>query len=527
MSLGARSVTRADACKASFAPMNSILMKWTLAHGVALVLLMLAVVPVRAQTAYYVAPDGDDDNPGTIAEPRASVTVAQVYAAPGDTIYMRGGTYAFEDPERLVADGEEGARLHLWAYPGEMPVLDFADYRDGEARALRITGSYWHLKGLVVQNAGDNGIHISGDDNVIEQVVVRYNRDSGLQLDSGASRNLILNVDSYENYDPQNNGENADGFAPKFDVGPGNVLRGCRAYRNSDDGFDMWNEDVANGNGVRVEDSWAFENGVNRWDDPAFDGDGNGFKLGHGTGAHELVRVLTWRNAKHGIDINGNQTGVTVYNSTGFDNGGDNFYFDEMSDVHVLRNNVSHDADVTIFPDIDDAFNTWNEGFAATDADFVSLDPAGLDGPRREDGSLPETGFMHLVAGSSLVNAGTDVGLPYAGAAPDLGAFETNVGVAVEEAENPTPGVVRLLPGYPNPFHASTRLTFELHEAAPVRIAVYDALGRHVATVLDAMLPSGRHAVRWHADGGLPNGIYFARLETTTALAVQRVVLAR
>ncbi len=44
--------------------------------------------------------------------------------------------------------------------------------------------------------------------------------------------------------------------------------------------------------------------------------------------------------------------------------------------------------------------------------------------PRKADGSLPDITFMHLVAGSDLVNAGLDVGLPFIGPAPDLGAFE-------------------------------------------------------------------------------------------------------
>ena len=56
-----------------------------------------------------------------------------------------------------------------------------------------------------------------------------------------ANDNLILNVDSFANYDPAKHGENADGFAAKFrDLGPGNVFRGCRSFGNSDDGWDFW-----------------------------------------------------------------------------------------------------------------------------------------------------------------------------------------------------------------------------------------------------------------------------------------------
>ena len=44
--------------------------------------------------------------------------------------------------------------------------------------------------------------------------------------------------------------------------------------------------------------------------------------------------------------------------------------------------------------------------------------------PRQADGSLPVNDFARLVARSDLIDKGVDVGLPFAGAAPDLGAFE-------------------------------------------------------------------------------------------------------
>ena len=47
-----------------------------------------------------------------------------------------------------------------------------------------------------------------------------------------------------------------------------------------------------------------------------------------------------------------------------------------------------------------------------------------MSGPRGTDGSLPATNFMKLVSGSDLIDKGIDVGLPYNGSAPDLGAFE-------------------------------------------------------------------------------------------------------
>ena len=222
---------------------------------------------------------------------------------------------------------------------------------------MQLNGSYWNIKGLTIQNAKDNGINIQGSYNVINQVRLTGNQDSGLQISGSSSQhpsnNLILNTDSFANYDPQANGENADGFAAKFrDIGQGNVFSGVRAWGNSDDGFDFWEARY----GVTVVNSWSFKNGFNNFGDTNFQGDGNGVKLGHDSGTHLVQNVLAWGNRLNGIDVNGNATaielpddpithGVTVENVTAWNNGaggnGYNFLFDE-SFPHVVRNNLDY-----------------------------------------------------------------------------------------------------------------------------------------------------------------------------------------
>jgi hypothetical protein len=131
-----------------------------------------------------------------------------------------------------------------------------------------------------------------------------------------------------------------------------------------------------------------------------------------------------------GIDVNGNANGVTVNNSTAYNNAR-NWQFDENLSTHVLRNNISlagpsTTSGDTIFAAVDDAFNSWNAGVGtATAADFATLVDTLARGPRQADGSLPVMDFLHLVEMSDLIDAGIDVGLPFFGAAPDLGAFES------------------------------------------------------------------------------------------------------
>ena len=67
-------------------------------------------------------------------------------------------------------------------------------------------------------------------------------------------------------------------------------------------------------------------------------------------------------------------------------------------------------------------FDLSNTGITASD--FVSLDETLLTVPRQADGSLPNTNFLKLAPSSKLINAGTDIGFPFKGKAPDLGCFE-------------------------------------------------------------------------------------------------------
>jgi len=89
----------------------------------------------------------------------------------------------------------------------------------------------------------------------------------------------------------------------------------------------------------------------------------------------------------------------------------------------------------------------------------------------------------------------------------------------------------RLEPGRPNPFNASTVIPLELPRAGPARLAVYDAAGRLVCTLLDENLPAGRVDVRWDGrdDRGrvVATGTYFARLSAEGARLIQRLTVVK
>jgi hypothetical protein len=299
----------------------------------------------------YVAPNGSDSAAGTEANP-TTLTSAITRVAAGGTIYLRGGTYNYAQTVTIAPgnNGTSGARKTVSAYPGETPVLNFsAQPEDSAARGLALNGNYWHVYGLVVQRAGDNGIFVGGSNNIVERTVTRFNRDSGLQLSRTASDtpqsqwpsgNLILSTESHDNAD--SDGEDADGFAPKLTVGSGNVFRYTVSHNNIDDGYDLYTKpDTGPIGAVTIEDSLSYGNGTLSDGSQAGNGDRNGFKLGgEDIGVNHVIRRnIAYHNGKHGFTYNRNLGTMTISDNVGIDNTERNFSFD--GGTSVFRGNTS------------------------------------------------------------------------------------------------------------------------------------------------------------------------------------------
>jgi hypothetical protein len=298
-----------------------------------------------------VAPGGTDGAAGTQSNP-TTLTSAITRITAGGTIYMRGGTYNYGQTVTIAPgnNGTSSARKKLTAYPGETPVLNFsAQAEDPANRGLAVNGNYWHVYGLVVERAGDNGIFVGGSNNIFERTITRYNRDTGLQLsrivsdtprDQWPANNLILSAESHDNAD--SDGEDADGFAAKLTVGSGNVFRYCVAHNNIDDGWDLYTKtDTGAIGAVTIEDSLAYENGTLSNGGQAGAGDRNGYKLGgEDIGVNHIVRrSIAFDNGKHGFTYNRNPGSMAVSNNLSIDNAERNFTFEAGSSV--FRNNTS------------------------------------------------------------------------------------------------------------------------------------------------------------------------------------------
>ena len=97
--------------------------------------------------------------------------------------------------------------------------------------------------------------------------------------------------------------------------------------------------------------------------------------------------------------------------------------------------------------------------------------------------------------------------------------------VANEDGANASAFALRS--AFPNPFRASTTLEYSLREAADVSLAVYDVLGRKVATLVDGLQPAGVERVAFDASG-LPTGLYISQLRVNgEVVGTQKVQLIR
>ena len=430
------------------------------------VFLLITLSSLTSAKTYYVATNGNNNNPGTISQPWLTWQKAFSTAQAGDTVFFRGGVYPISrtngqgigmDPRYpQLGGGYDGTRenpICYFNYPGETPILDC---QAAVTTAINNRGIFIQtldhtiFRGLTIRNVRQNfsntvahGIEIYWSNNV-HFINCTVHNIGGVGIGISDNDTIYLtNCDAYNCCDSLSafKGNGGDGMsvgdANNNDPSAAVFFKGCRAWNVSDDGFGQFFDGY-----IEYDSCWAFNNGY-------LEGDGNSFK--HSRSDLQPILPLA-RKLTHCISANNKGVwGGYVDNSNGFLSLNSEIYncvsYNEnygftllgysmgtWSGGNIYKNNIAFSNSKAEYYDAFGAYkwvhdhNSWDypSGLELTDADFISLDWTELQKPRKADGSLPDINFMKLDQGSDLIDAGTDVGLSFSGSAPDLGWSESS-----------------------------------------------------------------------------------------------------
>lgn len=355
------------------------------------IVLTLAVLATNA-TCYYISPSGNDKNDGTSeSTPFASLATVQSKVKAGDVVNILPGTYQVKESEMMDrtssnvwdiffdfnTSGTESSPIiykGILDAQGNRPKFDLSAIKTGK----RLTGFYIHAKYLKFSNFEVIGINVpksssntqsenfrinGGKNCIFYNIAAHDGMGIGFYITGSSANNTLSNCDAYNNFDSinqsVNNGGNSDGFGCHVSANcEGNRFEYCRAWQNSDDGFDFINCQSA----ATVEYCIAYRNGFDK--DGNKRADGNGFKAGgYGMGKevkissvpmHVVSHCLSVGNKANGFYTNHHLGGVKFDHNSAYKNGSYNFSFvnrkgkskEDAIDVdgygHIVTHNISY-----------------------------------------------------------------------------------------------------------------------------------------------------------------------------------------
>ena len=516
---------------------------------------MLLVSVIAKADIYYVSTTGNDGNPGTFAEPWLTIQYGINQIQRGDTLYIRGGVYYSTAQIGIVGkSGTADSIILVATYPddytaGNRAIIDCDNLVATDGMWMRDV-DYWKLDGLTIRNArqdGTSGVKygfiISRSEYIyMENMVSHDNGGPGFRAEQARTIVYYTNCDSYNNADtipiaPSSPGGRGAGFSIIGDVSETDTSKwvqayytGCRAWDNSSSGFA-----AAYGVKKAIYDScWVIGVGT-------LEGDGRGFSTGRTTAAappdsqYIIKNSISIYNRARGYNVNCNGDAYTsniVYlNNIAYNNGsGGGFtgsFGTQVAGAPIFRNNWSYpnaykigwqvDAQFSMEPGMNysSSYNSWDvsPAITITDNDFVSIDTAGIRGLRQADGGLPEINFLKLKSTSDLINRGIDVGRPYNGLAPDLGAFEF-VESEPPDVPNVATGAVTKL----TPYTASVSYNVTFDGGGTVVSGVCWSTSSDPTTADNATVTNNQEGV-WSTTmtGLLKNTTYYVRAYATNA----------
>jgi len=434
-----------------------------------------------ASNGLHPSYQGGQDGPWLIIQHAADTALA------GDTTYLRTVTY-YESGIVFANSGAPGAPITLAGYQSEEVILDGSTSRYESSGIQTTEGQgHYVIRGLTVRNMPRSGIATDGAtstpylDITIQDCTLHNNGLSGIRL-AAVDGFVVENVEAYDNgyyglditssddgaLSPANGvvrgssfhdqtGEEGHGLA--VNQGHDIIVSDSAAYHNTIHGFDV--SDMPKGgelsHDVTVEGNFSYDNGV------------SGFSIN--SDSHHVVyrNNVAWRNGA-GWAGHGTASGFLCYegcwhvewiNNVSLENSDAGFRVEDQLGTYatpgdsllVFKNNIAYKngqpeweerpalaVSGTVW-EVVATHNNW-AGELGRNVPVVGVRLVGDEGeiytaeeinsgafqtgnvsvdPQFVDLTVPD---VHLSPGSPCIDAGVDVGLPYLGSAPDMGAFE-------------------------------------------------------------------------------------------------------
>ena len=295
-------------------------------------------------TSYYVSPRGDDNGPGTIDHPWATIQHAADTMAAGDTLFLREGVYNQTTVTENSGSQSDGY-ITFTAYPGEIPVLDGTGVSESQ-NGFIIRNNYIKLSGLEIQNWDENGIWIEnshhfeisdckvhdvfygigvadGSHDFVLNRVEMYDFDLyGFDASaSGGNPNYNGTINDSSAHSGRDRAQNVDGFALGHGDQHGFVFNRCSAF-DVFDGFDISARDTTI-NQCIAQENWNA--GFKFWSDDA-----------------SLINSLSYHNEVTNVELDwdGIPGITTIFNCTLVESGTFNIWIENQDDSLHMYNSI-------------------------------------------------------------------------------------------------------------------------------------------------------------------------------------------
>ncbi len=479
-------------------------------------------------------------------KPGESINAKLSALQPGDTLLVRGGTYA--EALSLPRSGAAGKPIVLQAYPGEKPVIAVS------GTMLNADQDYWVIRGLIFDHLGgaSDAVKIRGRFITLSHCELRNGKRDAIDGASSSSDITIENCTIHDfvwNIDNDAHGIVLNPGAARWKI-VNNTIYNCggdaiQLYASDKTEISDYSKDIIISGNILY--TTLGINSENALDFKGVDGclvDGNemyGFEnkawvtqkgcrniTGSNNFIHDSQRGIEFRGEGGKSQMNIRLVRNVIYNIR-------QYYavkFDDVANVEILHNTLANITAKSFRIEGEGLRGgvmrnnlIYNSGSVAVSGPFncqvghngwFNAKAKAMHGEGDVTGSDPlfknaAQANFELQASSPARDAGVNLGQPFVGNNPDLGAFEFGVATSAGQSGDLTiafdsPSKFALHQNFPNPFSLNdtrqstsggSKLVFDLGEPAQVNLSIYNLSGQKVKTLKDSPAAAGRYVMAW------------------------------